>query len=318
MAREQRRSAASGPPPYVPGMDAAGVLEEVGDGVETDLRVGDHVMAIVVPTGSHGGYSEQIVVPAASVARVPVGATDVEASTLPMNGLTAQLALDVLALEAGRSLAVTGAAGAFGGYMVQLAKASGLTVIADASEDDEELVGRLGADVVLRRGSDFPARVRQRFPAGVDAAADGALLNGLLTPAIRDGGTVVTVRGYREDGERGVAFRPIAVRDYARGPRQAGPAGQARRRGKGFVTRRRDCPQRARGRGTPAPRSGRRPGPPGDPALRPFLPSTHESRADRSGRAGRSPGGVWPGWRLSAPRCLAVIRPGWRDLSLWR
>ena len=65
---------ASGPPPYVPGMDAAGVLEEIGSGVQTDLRVGDHVMAIVLPDGSHGAYSEQLVIPVESVARVPAGA----------------------------------------------------------------------------------------------------------------------------------------------------------------------------------------------------------------------------------------------------
>jgi NADPH:quinone reductase-like Zn-dependent oxidoreductase len=207
---------ASGPPPYVPGMDAAGVLEEIGEGVQTDLRVGDHVMAIVVPDGSHGAYCEQLVVPAESVARVPAGASDVEASTLPMNGLTAQLALDVLDLDAGQTLAVTGAAGAFGGYVVQLAKAAGLTVVADASEADEQLVKRLGADVVLSRGEGFPALVRDRFPDGVDGAADGALLDGLVAEAVRDGGTVVTVRGYRQPGERGVVFHPIRVREYAR------------------------------------------------------------------------------------------------------
>ncbi|HEV7467701.1 MAG TPA: NADP-dependent oxidoreductase, partial [Candidatus Dormibacteraeota bacterium] len=90
------------PPPYVPGMDAAGVLEQIGDGVSTDLQVGDHVMAIVLPRGSHGAHSERVVVPAESVARVPAGATDAEAATLPMNGLTARLALDVLGLEPGQ------------------------------------------------------------------------------------------------------------------------------------------------------------------------------------------------------------------------
>jgi NADPH:quinone reductase len=207
---------ASGPPPYVPGMDAAGVLEEIGSGVHTDLRVGDHVMAIVLPDGSHGAYCEQLVVPAESVARVPAGATDVEACTLPMNGLTAQLALDVLDLEPGRTLAVTGSAGAFGGYVVQLAKVSGLTVAADALEADQQLVEGLGADVVLSRGEVFPALVRARFADGVDGAADGALLDGPVAAAVRDGGTVVTVRGYRQPGERGVVFHPIRVRDYAR------------------------------------------------------------------------------------------------------
>lgn len=207
---------AAGPPPYIPGMDAAGVLDEIGEGVETDLKVGDHVMAIVIPKGSRGAYSEQVVVPAASIARVPAGASDAEASTLPMNGLTARLALDVLALQPGQALAVTGAAGAFGGYVVQLAKADGLTVIADASAADEDLVRSLGADLVVARGDGFAERVREHFPDGVDGGADGALLHAGLAPAVRDGGTIVTVRGYREPGERGITFHPILVSEYSR------------------------------------------------------------------------------------------------------
>ena len=85
-------------PPYVPGMDAAGLIDEIGEGTDTDLSVGDDVMAIVVPRGSHGAYSEHVVVPVESVARIPTGASFVEASTLPMNGLTACLALDLRAV----------------------------------------------------------------------------------------------------------------------------------------------------------------------------------------------------------------------------
>src|SRR3712207_2567899 len=76
--------------PYVPGMDAAGELVEIGPDVETDLQVGDRVMAIVLPRGSHGGYREDLVLPAGSVARAPKGATDAEAATLPMNGLRSE------------------------------------------------------------------------------------------------------------------------------------------------------------------------------------------------------------------------------------
>lgn len=207
---------ASGPPPYIPGMDAAGVVEEIGEGADTDLQVGDEVMAIVMPNGQRGAYSEQLVLPAESVARIPRGATLVEASTLPMNGLTARLALDTLALPPGALIAVTGAAGAFGGYAVQLAKADGLLVVADAADKDLELVRSLGADVVVPRGDDFADKVRAAFPDGVDGAADGALLGPKLTGAVKDGGKVATVRGYKEPGERGVTFHPVWVREYNR------------------------------------------------------------------------------------------------------
>ncbi|BCJ49641.1 NADPH:quinone reductase [Actinoplanes sp. NBRC 14428] len=199
----------------VPGMDIAGVVTGLGAGAGAGLAVGDHVMGIVVPDGPHGGYREDIVLPAASVTRVPAGMDDVAAATLPMNGLTATLTLDTLGLTAGQVLAVTGAAGAYGGYVVQLARAAGLTVIADAAPADEALVRGLGADVVVARGADVAARFLEHFPGGVDGLADGALLNEAVLPAVRDGGAVATLRGYPGDGRRDVRVTPVMVRSYA-------------------------------------------------------------------------------------------------------
>lgn len=205
------------PPPYIPGMDAAGVLDEVGEGAPTDLAVGERVMAIVLPSGHHGAYAEYVVVPAESVARVPAGATDAEASTLPMNGLTARKALDMLALATGDTLAVTGAAGCFGGYAVQLAKADGLRVVADASEADEALVRSLGADVVVRRGPDVAERIRAAVPGGADGLADGSVQFGQLLGAVRDGGAMAVVRHWPDPvTERGITVHTVWVRDYLR------------------------------------------------------------------------------------------------------
>jgi NADPH2:quinone reductase len=201
-------------PPWVPGMDVAGIVTELGEGVE-HLAVGDAAMGIVVPFGPHGGYREDKVLPGDSVVRAPENATTVEASTLPMNGLTARYALDLMGLTPGQVLAVTGAAGAFGGYVVQLAKADGLTVVADASEADEQLVRDLGADVVVRRGDDVADRIREHFPEGVDGLADGSVQDALVLPAVKDGGAVATVRGYRGDGQRGLRFFPTLVRRVA-------------------------------------------------------------------------------------------------------
>jgi NADPH:quinone reductase-like Zn-dependent oxidoreductase len=205
---------ASGPPPYVPGMDIAGVLDEIGEGVETSLAVGDHVMAIVVPNGSHGGYSSSLVLAAESVVAVPSGVDDVAASTLPMNGLTARLTLDRLALEPGETLFVTGAAGAYGGYTVQLAKADGLHVIADASETDEQLVRDLGADEVVPRGPGVAARVRRLVPEGAAAVADGSIQHAELFDAVRDGGGFAAVRPFQADAPRGITTHLIWVGVY--------------------------------------------------------------------------------------------------------
>ena len=203
------------PSPHVPGMDAAGVIDEVGVGA--DWQVGDEVMAIVLPTGPLGGaYAEQIVVPSDSVARIPAGTDLVAASTLPMNGLTARRSLDQLGLAPGQTIAVTGAAGSYGGYVVQLAKADGLRVIADASEADEALVAALGADVIVRRGPGVAARIREVVPDGVDGLADGAVLDAEVLPAIRDGGGLAVVRGWQGPAERGITVHVTMVREYAR------------------------------------------------------------------------------------------------------
>jgi NADPH:quinone reductase-like Zn-dependent oxidoreductase len=202
------------PPPYVPGMDAAGIVDEVGPGVTTGVKVGDAVMAMVCPKGSHGAYREQIVLEARAVVPAPAGTTHVQACTLPMNGLTARMSLDLLGLSRGQTIAVTGAAGAYGGYVVQLAKTEGLTVIADASEADEKLVRSLGADIVVRRGNDVAQRIRQHAPQGVDGLADGAVLNQLAVPAVRDGGAFTSVRGFLGEPQRGIRFSATTVRSY--------------------------------------------------------------------------------------------------------
>jgi NADPH2:quinone reductase len=204
------------PGPYVPGMDAAGVIDAIGPGTDTSLRVGDPVVALVLPYGPGGGaYADQIVVPAASVVAAPRGADFPHASTLLMNALTARLALDDLAIPSGGTVAVTGAAGAFGGYSVQLARADGLTVVADASQEDEDLVRGLGADEVVRRGDDVASRIRAVAPGGVDGVVDGALLHERVLPALRDGGGLAVVRGWEGPSERGISIHPIWVRRAA-------------------------------------------------------------------------------------------------------
>ncbi|MFI2301746.1 NADP-dependent oxidoreductase [Actinacidiphila glaucinigra] len=202
------RNGALGPtspaPPYVPGMEAAGVLDEIGSDVETDLRLGDRVMAMADPRSPLGGaYAQYVVLPAAQVARAPRGTTHAEAATLPMNGLTARLAVDLTGLSRGQTLAVTGAAGAVGGYVTQMAKADGLTVVADASQADEELVRSFGADIVVPRGADVAQHILRAVPAGVAGLIDAAVIgSAVVAPAVHDGGVIVTVLG---EGSRAVS-----------------------------------------------------------------------------------------------------------------
>ena len=191
-----------------------GLWMRSGRGSATGVAIGDSVMAMVVPKGSHGAYREQIVLDARAVVPAPAGTSHVEACTLPMNGLTARRSLDLLGLSPGETLAVTGAAGAYGGYVIQVAKTEGLTVIADAAETDWDLVESLGADIVVRRGDDVASRVREHFPQGVDGLADGAVLNERAVSAVRDGGMFTSVRGFEGPPERGVKIAPTWVRSY--------------------------------------------------------------------------------------------------------
>ncbi|MET8003690.1 NADP-dependent oxidoreductase [Nonomuraea glycinis] len=216
------RALSEHPAPYVPGMDIAGVIDEIGPGTETGLSLGEPVMAMVMPLGpAGGGYAEHVVLPAGWVVRAPAGLDHAAAATLPMNGLTAQLTLDRLALAPGSVLAVIGAAGTLGGYLVQLGRHAGLTVVADAAPTDEALVRESGAAEVVARGPEVAERIRARYPEGVAAVADAALVGPRLLDAARDGGSYVRFRTGREpgghdlDGGGRITVRTTFVPEYA-------------------------------------------------------------------------------------------------------
>jgi NADPH2:quinone reductase len=197
--------------PWIPGMDAAGEIVQLGPG-ETRLVLGEPVMAACSPRRPDGGaQAERIVVPAASVVPIPARATLADAATLPMNGLTAMLGLEMLGLTAGDTLAVTGGAGVLGSYVIALAADRGLQVIADARDADAETVRGFGAQTVIPRSDDFPAAVRAVAPDGVAAVYDTALLNGAALGAIRDGGGLAVVRGWDGPTERSITNHKVMV-----------------------------------------------------------------------------------------------------------
>jgi NADPH:quinone reductase-like Zn-dependent oxidoreductase len=208
------------PPPWTPGMDAAGEIESVGLGVDR-LRVGEQVMAAVNPFRPEGGAQQELlVVPAASVVAIPDGATLEQASTLPMNGLTAMGGLEMLGLHDGDTLAVAGGAGLLGSYVIEVASMREIRVIADAKPEDRELVKSFGADVVVPRSASFGEAIRAVAPGGADAVYDTALLYRDAFPAIRDGGGLLVVRGWDADNtltplheveERGIRVHPHVI-----------------------------------------------------------------------------------------------------------
>jgi NADPH2:quinone reductase len=213
-------------PPYVPGADAAGVIDALGEG--SAWRIGDEVMAMAVPMSEHGGaYAEYLIAPDDSVASIPANTTLEQAATVPMNGLTATQSLDLMALRPGQIVALTGAAGTVGNYLIQLAKARGLTVVADAAPADVDLVRSLGADHVVGRGDDVADRIRAVFPDGVDAVADTALLREKVVPALRDDGVFVALRPWEGEPTRGIRYQRAWVYDLYRSPAELDALRQA-------------------------------------------------------------------------------------------
>lgn len=181
-------------PPYIAGMEFAGHVHSVGSGVST-VSVGQPVIGVVNPRRPAGGaHTQYVCVPAVSIASLDPSFDLVEASTVPMNSLTAQMAIDFLNLPPGSKVLVTGAAGVLGGYVIQLAKLAGLFVIADAKETDIPWLRRLKVDETVPRGEAMYATVRQRWPQGVDGVVDTALLGTPVGALVADGGPAVSVR----------------------------------------------------------------------------------------------------------------------------
>ena len=200
--------------PSVPGMDVAGIVDQIGEAVSADIKIGDRVMGMVIPNGNHGAYREQLILNQSAVVLAPKNSSHEEASTLPMNSLTARLSLDLLNLKSGQIIAVTGGPGAYGGYVIQLAKADGLIVIADSSDSDESLLKDLGADIIISREKSFVDQIREHFPNGVDGLADGALLNEKAIDAVKDGGSFTSIRGFKGSPQRDIKFSSTWVTAY--------------------------------------------------------------------------------------------------------
>lgn len=184
------------------GWDVAGTVDAVG--AASSWSVGDEVVALdygmVKPLGTHAEY---VVVDTDAAALAPATVDSVRAATLPLNALTASQALDRLELAPGDSLLVTGAAGAVGGYAVQLAAHRGISVTGLAREGDEAFVRSLGA------GGFIGGAVADR---DFDAVLDAAVLGEPALVAVRDGGRYIGVIPQAEPASvRGVRTGAVEV-----------------------------------------------------------------------------------------------------------
>jgi NADPH2:quinone reductase len=147
------------PLPVVPGVEAAGVVEEVGEGV-SDLRVGDRIAYALPP----GAYAEKRLLPSSRAVRIPDGISDEVAAAVMLKGFTAQfLVRRTYVVQPGDTVVVHAAAGGVGLILCQWAKFLGATVIGTVSTADKAALARAnGCDYPVISGEeDFVSVVRE-------------------------------------------------------------------------------------------------------------------------------------------------------------
>lgn len=177
--------------PHTPGIDVAGTVAELGDGV-SGLAVGDAVVGFL-PIVADGAAADYVIAPAEVLAAAPTSIPLAQAAAFPMVALTAWQALfDDAGLTAGQRVLVNGAGGAVGDYAVQLARHAGAYVIATASRRSRARVEAAGANEVIdHTRTELAAAVTEP----VDVLLNVARISGeqleALTALVRDGGVVV-------------------------------------------------------------------------------------------------------------------------------
>ncbi|WP_104181939.1 NADP-dependent oxidoreductase [Arthrobacter sp. B0490] len=190
----QAKAFESIPQPWIPGLEFAGVVDKITGAPQDNIDVGAKVMGIVSPRRAEGGaQAEYVIVPSGDVAAVPDGLSLEAASMIPMNGLTAGMVIDRLEPDSSKTVLVTGAGGILGGYVVQLARRAGMSVIAQGRASDQRTLEELGAAAVITSDDDLVAAVKRIAPEGVDGVVDAANIGVDVEEALRDGGILVQV-----------------------------------------------------------------------------------------------------------------------------
>ena len=191
------------------GRDAAGVVDEVGEGV-SDVKVGDLAFGIAVDGAGTAEFSLL-----RRWAKKPERLSYAETAALPIAAETATRCLRKLAATAGQTLLINGAAGSVGQAAVQLARRQGLRVIGTASEGNHARLREIGAEPVVY-GAGLVDRVRELAPGGVDFVLDcaGQALGDLVELA-GDAARVLTVAGSTLAAEYGVRSTAGGGKDAA-------------------------------------------------------------------------------------------------------
>jgi NADPH:quinone reductase len=181
--------------PLVLGWESTGTIEQVGTRV-TGQGVGTQVICATYQVGI-GHYAHYVAVPADLVAPAPSSLDVLHAAALPVNGLTAYQAIyELLKIQKGETLLITGAAGGTGTFAVQLAAHLGAHVIVTASSRNHPYLQKLGASELIDYAqTDFVDAVYNAHPEGIDAVLDcvGGETAARGLEVVRDSGRLVTI-----------------------------------------------------------------------------------------------------------------------------
>jgi NADPH:quinone reductase-like Zn-dependent oxidoreductase len=189
--------------PITLGRDLAGIVEATGAGVGT-VAVGDEVFGMIrgwEPTVHNGTWAELVAVPASNLARKPAAVDFATAGAAPLAAITAISCLDAMHISSGDTVLIVGASGGIGGLAVQLAAATGATVIAPGLPEDEAYLRELGASEVPMRDDNPAAAVREIAPNGVDAILDAvSYAPGTYDNLLAPGGRLASTNNAAGDG----------------------------------------------------------------------------------------------------------------------
>ncbi len=202
-------------PPMALGVAAAGVVAQVGAGVE-GWSAGDEVLTHPLPLISQGTWAPWLIAEASLLARKPADVSWEIAAAFPVPALTAiQVLEESLRLKPGERLLVNGAGGVTGGLIVSFAALRGVHVFATAGPSSRQRVLRAGAETVVDyHDPDWVAEIKAATAGrGVDAAANAAKGGEVAAlEAVRDGGRLATITSDPPETERGIGITDLYVR----------------------------------------------------------------------------------------------------------
>jgi len=205
--------------PFTPGVEGAGIVEDVGEGV-TNVRIGDRVAY----AGPIGGYAEERLIDAERLVKLPDAISAEEAGAMMLQGMTVQMLIrSVHRVQAGETILVHAAAGGVGLILCQWAKALGATVIGTVGSDEK-------AELARAHGCDHPiVYTREDFVAQV-----ARITNGKKVPVVYDGvGKDTFMKSLDCLARRGM----MVSFGNASGPVEAFPPGLLAQKGSLFLTR---------------------------------------------------------------------------------